>query len=77
MDAIIAAGDGDGLGGVLNETGLEGLELGGGVMGKQKKEAVGELVVAIGKNHALGSWIKGGDHLGKGNVLAGYFPNDC
>jgi len=73
MNAVIAASDGDGLGGVLNNTGLEELGLGGGVMGKQKKECVGEIVAAIGENEALGSWMRG--ILGKGDNIEEFsFP---
>ncbi|KAK6358916.1 mediator complex subunit, variant 2 [Orbilia brochopaga] len=65
MDAVIAAGDGDALGSGLNEHGLDGLGLGGGMMGAQKKAVVGELVLAVGENPALNSFLKSADQIGK------------
>lgn len=49
MDLVLAAGEGDG---------LDGLGLGGGVMGAAKKAVIAELVLAIGENQHLNGWLK-------------------
>ncbi|KAF3934738.1 hypothetical protein ABW20_dc0107052 [Dactylellina cionopaga] len=65
MDAVIAANDGDGLGHALNEHGLDGLGLAGGIMSPQKKAVIGELVLAVGENQTLNGFLKTSHEISK------------
>ncbi|KAK6334336.1 mediator complex subunit, variant 2 [Orbilia blumenaviensis] len=63
MDAVIAANDGGGLDALGH--GLDGLGLGTGIMGPQKKAIIGELVVAVGENQTLNGFLKTSHEISK------------